>query len=365
MFKLFLLLSPLYATLFWAVVLNIVKRQGHEPKWFLGKFMVVSLVIFISHTLYYLPIPELYMYVDSLYYFAHLLVFPLYYIYVRLLSIDPKFSLRQHYKYLIVPIAVFALYGIGVLFMSKKEHIDFLYGSRPEEVAVTGIFLYQKSVKFIANAVFIIQGILYMTQSVIVVKRNSEKVADFYSNSEHSLRKVQWLNFTLLITIGTTIVMEIISRENFAENSFFLIAPSVILTGMLFWIGLLGNSQRQVLLTCEKDNETDEVPFVKEIPAQHHSLQMKIETLFTEKQIYLNENLTIWDLVQEIGSNRTYISRVINNDIGVNFSQFVNSYRLAHARRLIAEQPGLSKEEVAVQSGFGSSKSMRRAEKRE
>ena len=364
MFKLFLLLSPLYATLFWAVVLNIVERQGNEPKWFLGKFMIVSLIIFISHTLYYLPLPELYIYADSLYYLAHLLTFPLYYIYVRLLAIDPRFSLRQHYKFLILPVVIFLLYGIGTLFMSKADYIGFLYPTLSEP-PVTGIFLYQKIMRHLVNVVFVTQGMAYMSLSIIAVRRNSEKVANFYSNSEYSLRKVQWLNVTLLVTIFTCIVMEIISKENFAGNSSFLIAPSVILTGMLFWIGLLGNSQRQVLLTCGKDDEMDEEPPAKGITAQQHSLQMKIETLFTDKQVYLNENLTVWDLVQEIGTNRTYISRVINNDIGVNFSQFVNGHRLAHARRLTAEQPGLSKEEVALQSGFGSAKSMRRAEKRE
>lgn len=363
MFKLFLLLSPVYATLFWAVVLNIVKRKEHEPKWFLGKFMIVSLITFISHTLYFLPLPELYIYADSLYNLAHLLIFPLYYIYVRLLAIDPKFSLRQHYKLLILPVAIFLLYGIGTLFMSKVDYISFLYPTLPESSA-NGNFLYQKIMKHLVNVVFITQGIAYMLLSIIAVRNNSKRVADFYSNSEYSLRKVQWLNVSLLITIGTTIVMEIISKENFIGNNTFLIAPSVILTGMLFWIGLLGNSQQQVLIACKKKEEIDEEPLAEKAPTQQHSLQMKIEALFTEKQIYLNENLTICDLVEEIGTNRTYISRVINNDIGVNFSQFVNCYRLTHARRLAAEQPELSKEDIAVQSGFSSANSMRRAEKR-
>lgn len=366
MFKLFLLLSPMYATMFWAVALNIVKKEGHEPKWFLGKFMIVSFIIFASHMLYYLPLPGLYIYFDSLYYLAHLLIFPLYYIYVRLLAIDREFSSRQHSKYLVVPVVAFAFYGIGTLFMSKAEYIGFVYNSLPEEVPVTGVFLYQKNVKYLINAVFVIQGIVYMTLSALTLNRNREKVADFYSNPETSLNKVQWLNITLLVTIGSCIVMEIISKESFTRNSFFLIAPSVVLAVMLFWIGLLGNSQRQVLLSHEKDDggdDTSDAPPVKQTTVEQRLLQMKIENLFTEKQVYLDEDLTIWDLVREVGTNRSYISRVINNNIGVNFSQFVNSYRLAHAQRLAAEQPGLTKKEIAEQSGFGSAKSMRRAEK--
>ena len=340
--------------------------------------MIVSLITFLAHILYYLPLPGVYIYIDSIYYLAHLSLFPLYYIYVRLLAIDTQFSLKQHYKYLILPLGTYLLYAIGTLFISRADYISFLYPTS-SGIAVNGTALYLKMTRHLINAVFVGQGITYMTLSILTVRNNSIRIANYYSNSEYSLRKVQWLNISLLITICTTIIMEIISKEYFVGDSTLLIAPSVILTVMLFWIGLLGNSQQQVLLACEIEDEIDEAisdTIIEEqdnqaednstnTPTiQQHALQMKIENLFEEKQMYLNQNLTICDLAEEVGTNRTYISRLINNDIGVNFSQFVNSYRLTHARRLAAEQPQLSKEDIAIQSGFGSANSMRRAEKR-
>ena len=44
----------------------------------------------------------------------------------------------------------------------------------------------------LANLIFFVQGILYMTLSVLVIKQNNERVAQFYSNSNNSLKRVQW-----------------------------------------------------------------------------------------------------------------------------------------------------------------------------
>ena len=396
MFKLFLLLNPVYATLFWAVVLNTVKPQGNEPKVFLGKFFVAAFLTFVAHLLYFIPLPGIYVYADSIYYLTHLLVFPLYYIYVRLLSIDHNFSLKKHCKYLLAPFVLFVLYAAGVFFMTKTEYINFIYNTLIEGENVTGVFLYQKIVYFAIRITFIIQGIVYMTLSVLAVNRNQMNVDHFYSNTEDdSLRKVQWLNVTVSVTMTICIIMEILGKESFTGHDFFLLAPSAILTIMLFCIGWFGNRQRAVLLTdIEKENEnatvdehTDKgghagldrhtglgghtglgrhtgLPLQKK-PTKSQNIRIKnrLEKLFNEKQIYLNKDLTIWELAQQLNTNRSYLSQMINTDYGQNFSTFVNSYRARHAANLQQSHPELSQADIADLSGFGSVKSWRRAEK--
>lgn len=365
MFRLFLLLNPVYVTLFWSVALNLVRRKGNEPKWFLGKFMIVSLILFLSHLLYYFPLPEIYIYVDPFYHLAHLSVFPLYYIYVRLLAKDVKFSLPHHYRHLIPPVVMFLLYSVGLFFLSKEARIGLAYNSTLKDEAIGFFFLYQKIMTYFVNLLFIIQGIFYMTLSILAVRRNYSRVADFYSNSENPLLKVQLLNISMSVTMGSCIVMEIINRANFSGGSAHLIIPSLLLTIMLFWIGFLGSRQRQLLLTDEEDCididiDVDETVSDNALSPQLKKLKSEIQILFEKEHIYLNENLTIYDVVKRVGSNRSYVSRVINSNFGLNFSQFVNCYRLGHARTLFAKNPNMSKEEIAAQSGFGSAKSMRR-----
>jgi len=366
MFKLFLLLNPVYATLFWVVVLNTVKPQGNEPKTFLGKFFMVAFVTFVAHLLYFMPFPEVYVYAVSIYYLAHLLVFPLYYIYVRLLSIDHHFSLKQHYKYLLVPFGLFLLYTSGVFFMTKAEHVDFIYDTLIKGESVKGVFLYQKIVYFVIRIVFIIQGVVYMTLSILAVKHNQKNVVNFYSNTEDdSLHKVQWLNVTVSITMGTCIIMEILGKENFTGHDFFLLAPSAILTVMLFCIGWLGNSQRAVLLTDnESKHATTGENTEKGEETKFHHIRIKncLKKLFEEEQIYLNKDLTIWELARMTNTNRSYLSQIINSEYGQHFSAFVNSYRARHAENLRQSHPELSQASIAEMSGFGSVKSWKRAQ---
>jgi YesN/AraC family two-component response regulator len=62
-----------------------------------------------------------------------------------------------------------------------------------------------------------------------------------------------------------------------------------------------------------------------------------------------------------VGTNRTYVSSVINNEFKQNFSSFVNSYRVKHAKMLQGNNPDISKQDLAEMSGFGSQVSMKRA----
>ena len=161
--------------------------------------------------------------------------------------------------------------------------------------------------------------------------------------------------------------MEILGKEKFTEHDFFLLAPSVILTIMLFSIGWLGNSQRAVLLTdIEKETvsaATDEnTEQGKETKSQNIRIKNRLKKLFNEEQIYLNKDLTIWELAKKINTNRSYLSQIINNDYGQNFSAFVNSYRARHAQNLQQSHPELSQANIAEMSGFGSVKSWKRAQ---
>ena len=56
-----------------------------------------------------------YRLVDVLLQWFGLTIFPLYYIYFRLLTVDDHFSLKTHSKYLIVPAFFALIYGFGVL----------------------------------------------------------------------------------------------------------------------------------------------------------------------------------------------------------------------------------------------------------
>ena len=85
--------------------------------------------------------------------------------------------------------------------------------------------------------------------------------------------------------------------------------------------------------------------------------------LFEQEKIYLKSCVTIQDVANSIGTNRTYISSVINEHCQQNFCTFVNQYRLNEIEEILKSDNDITLNQLAEQTGFGSVDSMKRAVK--
>lgn len=102
-----------------------------------------------------------------------------------------------------------------------------------------------------------------------------------------------------------------------------------------------------------------------EAPAAHDTpLSQDLLRLMEERKLYLNPKLTLSDLAQEMHINRTYLTTVLNRDIGKSFYDFVNEFRITEACAIIdalppTERPKLA--DVASRSGFNSLSTFKRS----
>ena len=87
------------------------------------------------------------------------------------------------------------------------------------------------------------------------------------------------------------------------------------------------------------------------------------EGFMSSRKPYLDAQLRIIDLAAELGTNRSYLSSFINETYGMNFSQFINGYRMREFYRLVEEYPEANKSELVMKVGFGSYRSFARIEK--
>lgn len=97
---------------------------------------------------------------------------------------------------------------------------------------------------------------------------------------------------------------------------------------------------------------------------KHGDLFQDIHSIMEDKKLYANPDLTINTLASAIGSNQKYVSESINTHHGGNFFQFVNAYRIEHAKQLLLRQPELTMEAIADSSGFSSRSTFYRAFKK-
>jgi AraC-like DNA-binding protein len=216
--------------------------------------------------------------------------------------------------------------------------------------------LYMLVVYLFGRIIFLLQTVVYLIWNFKLIKVNHHRLQDYYSNIEmRELNWVQFFNFCLAITSVASGVLASLGREFFLNNELLLVFPSIIFSLMLFFIGLLGSGQKTVYTEVVSEDLAPDVFS----PTKH--LKTRMEKLFIDQKIYKDPNLKIWDLSSMLGTNRTYVSKAINQEYGCNFCSHVNHYRLLEAKKLIRENPDLSNNQVAGLSGFGSVNSMNRA----
>lgn len=75
---------------------------------------------------------------------------------------------------------------------------------------------------------------------------------------------------------------------------------------------------------------------------------------------YVKPSYSIKDLAKDLGTNRTYASRFVNQTMGVKFTDLLSELRLSYLLELHKEQPGATITWLAHQSGFSNMFSFRR-----
>ena len=356
MIKTTLLLNPVYVTLFWAITLSFCRSKKHAPKIFLGKFMFVAFILYSAHFFYFTGQYRVYLYLDSIYTLASLAVYPMYHIYVRILTVDRIFSPSVHLKYLALPIMVFLLHVAGYLLMDDPEKMHYLKMVLPGWEPGQGITWYMRMIYNLFRIVFIFQVIVYLYLNYRLISRHNDQLQEFYSNiEERKLNWVQFFNFSLAVTSLASVFAAIMGRDIFNSSNLHLALPSIVFSVLLFVIGLLGNTQREVY------TEPPRHLISKKKSGSSRQLVKKMEDLFEKEMIFKNPDLKIWDLCSILGTNRTYVSRLINSEYERNFCNHVNHYRVKYAKKLLGQNKHLTNEEIAEMSCFVSVNSLYRS----
>lgn len=99
----------------------------------------------------------------------------------------------------------------------------------------------------------------------------------------------------------------------------------------------------------ETENPTASV--APTISVADNELLQRVCQLMEEERLYLNSGLKLSDVATKAGCNRNTLSACINNLRHCSFSQFVNTYRVEHAKQLLS-QPDTRPSEIWMESGF-------------
>ncbi len=137
--------------------------------------------------------------------------------------------------------------------------------------------------------------------------------------------------------------------------------------GSNWWLWGVGGASllMAVLVACffwwRKRQQTDGQPEEPSLSARGDAVLMqRVCELMDDRQLYLQQGLKVSDVASLLSTNSRYVSECIRAEKGSSFSQFVNEYRLEHAKRLLQESPDKKMSAVAIESGFSNDKALTR-----
>ncbi len=350
--------TPMYITFIWGVILALNRNENNKAKFFLSIFMFSAFLLYLSHAVFFNQNIAVYTWFDPLYIFAVLSVYPLYYWYVKLLTIET--SIRLSNLRMLIPAVVLSISSfIFYQMMDTREMSSYVYGfllNHKEALSDSFIVQLQKLNYIAVRIVFGIQVVFYLIYGKKLVSCYNNRIANFYSNLES--KSLLWVNFflySLIVTAVMSTVFNIIGRSAFAGSKILLLIPSSIFSILLFFIGQIGSMQNHTVIDLERDSSSQPAPGTKKY--SNEQLSIKLIELFTIKNIFRNPDLKITDVAQYLGTNRTYVSELINNDFNCSFIEFVNRYRFNEAKRLLNsyDSEKFTLRDISELAGFGSS----------
>lgn len=150
-------------------------------------------------------------------------------------------------------------------------------------------------------------------------------------------------------------------KEQKSRNTILVLIIVLIVLGTASIIYFLVYRNRALRKLYEKNVELLKSPFLFEIPDEEAPESDPAKKLFGDlvrlmetEEVYKESNLTVNRMAARLNTNRNYLSTAIASYANMNFNNFINSYRIKEAKRMILHDSSLTLNEIMYACGFNS-----------
>ena len=317
-------------------------------------FMATATLLYLAHFIYFNRLMAVIPLTDAIYCFCNLAVFPLYYLYIEELT-DYRPNRWRQALCLLPSLLGFLAVGLLYILMDRQEMTLFiehyLYGN--EFASLSGLTFWQAIIHVAVRIVFALQVPLVLYFGFRRITAYNAVVETNYSNIEGKrIVRVKTLLVLFAVTSLASFIFNLIGRQRFIDEAVPLAIPAVLFSMLLLLIGHVGLNQSFSVQDIDEDVFLESEPVPED--CVYSELLEKIRKLMSEEKLYLYPNLKVSDLARLLNSNRNYIYNAINVEMGISFSDYINSQRVDYASQLLKEHPELSINDVMFKSGFTS-----------
>lgn len=198
-------------------------------------------------------------------------------------------------------------------------------------------------------------------------ENRERKIKELNAEKKIQDEKIKTQMNWLIISIFVLVIVVSISIYIIRQNKKITLANKDLVRKSLEIIQVEKTS-KYFKATLPEDQNIDQVKYAGSAMslAQKDQILNDILEAFEKKKMFVEQDITLGKLANEIGTNNSYISQVINERFNKNFSNFINEYRIKEAIRLLYENENrlITIEGISQTVGFKSKSAFNNAFKK-
>ncbi|MDY0254893.1 MAG: AraC family transcriptional regulator [Tenuifilaceae bacterium] len=290
---------------------------------------------------------------------------PFLFLYISAL-IDQEFQFNREKLLHLIPFILFNLFIVIASFFPeisegiRLDHLESEHGTP----LLFNLFL----------ILTVLSGPFYFILSMLLFKKLDINIFNYFSSYENV--NLNWLRKLVYIFGGIWTVLMTFATVHHVFNMFSWIfcahGLTLSLSAFIILIGYYGLKQKEIFIQYSDRNiEGVTEPktkyagmFLKETDIEHYV--NKLKHFMATRKPYLEADLSLPELANKLEIPTHHLSRIINEQFGVNFFDFVNQYRIEEVKSRIGnpEFENFSLLGIAFDSGFNTKSAFNRVFKK-
>ena len=213
------------------------------------------------------------------------------------------------------------------------------------------------------HEVFLIVGFEVLVLQILTYNLKAiGRLITIKSNSAVTPGTIKWLRSLLVFITGIYVLSFLISHVillgiTSAGDLYLIVQLSITLMIYLMTYRLILDPHVFALAGGKEDTNGSQKyqrSGLKEIQANTYAATLN--QYMDEKRPWLNPDLSVYSLSQQLNISRNHLTQVLNERINKNFYEFVNSYRIEEAKRLMNDPKfsHLTLTGIGLEAGFKS-----------
>lgn len=255
-------------------------------------------------------------------------------------SFEPEINWGRKLKWLFIPFLIF----LGVVVTYKLYHV---FADMDKNT-----FLVFKRLQAYLNFISFLFAVVVIGFAYVRVRkfRNQNKSAN--------RRPVAWLEITLLLLLGLTILWGYALFKylgNMRYNDLFKIIW-VCLSAVIYWLGHRGVYSNTVFLQRKNLRKAGASSLKTDLQTSKNGHAQTFADLMVHQQRFKDSTVTLETVAEELGLSKSHLSRIINSELQTSFTQYINTLRVEEAKIYLAnpEYADYKIVSVGLEAGFKS-----------